>query len=62
VRPFLLISQEEPGMFDFLRSFPSMLATHRYTDQTSLLAELKEKVIDPAEAKAKELALRSSQN
>jgi hypothetical protein len=42
-------------MFDFIRKFPWVLDTHCYTDQTTLLAELKEEVIDPAEAKAKEL-------
>jgi uncharacterized protein YjbI with pentapeptide repeats len=55
VQPLLLAVQEEPGMFDFIRKFPWVLDTHRYTDQTALLAELKGEVIDPAEAKAKEL-------
>lgn len=56
VQPLLLASQEEPGMFDFIRKFPWVLDTHRYTDQATLLAELKEQVMNPAEAKAKELA------
>lgn len=56
VQPLLLGSQEEPGMFDFIRKFPWVLDTHRYTNQTTLVAELKEQVIDPADAKAKELA------
>ena len=56
VQPLLLASQEEPGMFDFFCKFPWVLDTHRYTDQTRLLAELDEKVIAPAEAKAKEIA------
>ncbi len=55
VQPLLLASQEEPGMFDFFRTFPCVLVTHRYTDQTTLLAELDKKVIAPAEAKANEL-------
>jgi hypothetical protein len=55
VQPLLLASQEEPGMFDFFRTFPCVLDTHRYTDQTTLLAELTKEVIAPAEAKAKEL-------
>lgn len=45
-------------MFDFIRKFPWVLHTHRYTDQTTLLAELKQEVIDPAEAKAKEQATK----
>lgn len=58
MQPLLLASQEEPGMFDFIRKFPWVLHTHRYTDQTTLLAELKQEVIDPAEAKAKEQATK----
>jgi len=58
VRPLLLKSQVEPGMFDFFHMFPSVLDAHHYTDQTSLLARLKEDVIEPAEAKAKELILK----
>ncbi|MGA9645147.1 MAG: pentapeptide repeat-containing protein, partial [Candidatus Korobacteraceae bacterium] len=56
VQPLLLASQEETGMLDFFRMFPSVLDTHRYTDQATLLAELSGRVIAPAEAKAKELA------
>ena len=55
VQPLLLSSPEEPGMFDFIRKFPWVLDTHCYADQATLLAELKEEVIIPAEAKAKEL-------
>lgn len=55
VQPLLLASQEELGMFDFFRTFPYMLDTHRYTDPTMLLAELENSVIAAAEAKAKEL-------
>lgn len=56
VQPLLLQSQEEPGMFDFFRTFDSVLRPVRYTDQESLLAELNEKVIAPMEARAAELA------
>ena len=55
VQPLLLSSQEEPGMFDFLRKFPWVLETHRYATMQTLLAELDQMVISPAEAKAKEL-------
>jgi len=56
VQPLLLASQEEPGMFDFVRRFPWVLETHRYATKQTLLAELDRMVIAPAEAKAKELA------
>jgi hypothetical protein len=56
VQPLLLASQEEPGMFDFIRKFPWVLDTHRYADQKTLLAELDSGVIAPAEAMANELA------
>jgi uncharacterized protein YjbI with pentapeptide repeats len=56
VQPLLLASQEEPGMFDSIRKYPWVLDTHRYTDQTTLLTELKKEVIDPAEANSKEPA------
>jgi hypothetical protein len=58
VQPLLLASQEEPGMFDFIRKFPWVLDTHRYTDRTTLLLQLTERVIDPAEAKVKEISGR----
>ena len=56
VQPLLLASQEEPGMFDFIRRFPWVLDTHRYTDQKTLLKELGEVVTAPAQAKVKELS------
>ena len=51
VQPLLLTAQAEPGMFDFLRSFPCMLETYYYPAIEDLLAELGAKVIAPAEAK-----------
>ena len=41
-------------MFDFLRMFPWVLEPYLYEDQDGLLAAIMEKVIGPAEAKAKE--------
>jgi hypothetical protein len=52
VQPLLLTSQEEPGMFDFIRSFPWVLSTYRYESVETLLSELKQAVIAPAEARA----------
>jgi uncharacterized protein YjbI with pentapeptide repeats len=56
VQPLLLQSQDEPGMFDFFRTFDSVMRPVRYADQQSLLATLNEKIIAPMEAKAAELA------
>ena len=56
VQPLLLASQQEYGMFEHFRNFPWVLQEVLYDDQQTLLAELSEKVIAPAEAKAKELA------
>jgi hypothetical protein len=55
VQPIILAMQEEPGMFDFYRNRPSVLAVHRYADQEQLLADLGDKVIRPAELKVLEL-------
>lgn len=55
VQPVILARQEEPGMFDFHRRFPSFLPVHRYKTASQLLSELSERVIDPAEAKVLEL-------
>ena len=56
VQPLLLASQQEYGMFEHFRNFPWVLEEVLYDDQQTLLAELSERVIAPAEAKAKELA------
>lgn len=55
VQPILLESQEEPGMFDFFRKFPWVLAPVRYTDQETLLANLKSAMMGAADAKAEAL-------
>jgi hypothetical protein len=56
VQPLLLASQREYGMFEHFRNFPWVLEEVLYDDQETLLAELSQTVIAPAEAKAKELA------
>jgi hypothetical protein len=55
VQPLILVTQEEPGMFDFFRRFHWMLEPFRYPDPTALLAALTHSVIVPAEAKTREL-------
>jgi len=54
VQPVMLNSQSEPGMFDFFRMFPWVLPAFLYEDQDGLLAAITDKVIGPAEKKAKE--------
>ncbi len=58
VQPLLLVSQEEPGMWDFFTKFPWVMKPFRYADESSVIAALEGSVIAPAEAKAKELAQR----
>jgi len=53
VQPLLLDSQKEHGMFEHFRRFPWVLEPYLYDDEDGLLAALAEKVIGPAEAKAK---------
>lgn len=55
VQPVMISSQEVPGMLDFFRRYPWFLEVHRYDTPAQLLAELSDRVIKPAEAKALEL-------
>jgi hypothetical protein len=58
IQPLILESQHEYGMFEHFTRFPWVLPVYNYIDQTSLLQSLKEKVLDPAEQKAKDLEKR----
>ena len=53
VQPLLLASQQEYGMFEHFRRFPWVLEPYLYDDQDRLLAAITDKVIGPAEARAK---------
>jgi hypothetical protein len=55
VQPLILTSQQEYGMFEHFTRYPWVLPVYSYTDEASLLQSLQEKVITPAEQKAKEL-------
>jgi uncharacterized protein YjbI with pentapeptide repeats len=55
ILPLILTPQEEPGMFDFFRSYPWVLEPCRYGSQERLLANLEKFIVDPAEAKVLEL-------
>lgn len=54
VQPLLLTAQQEYGMFEHFRRYSWVLDPFFYDDETMLLAALNEKIIVPAEAKAKE--------
>ncbi|MBI3914809.1 MAG: pentapeptide repeat-containing protein [Chloroflexi bacterium] len=59
VQPLLLSGQREFSMFvDLRKKYHWVLATHQYTDIAYLLASLGDKVIVPAEQKARELDKR----
>ena len=53
VQPILQEGFEPWGMYDHIRRYPWVLPVVRYANENALLATLKEKVIDPAEDKAK---------
>jgi uncharacterized protein YjbI with pentapeptide repeats len=58
VQPLLLASQREYGMFEHFKRFPWVLEPFLYEDHDGLLAVLTDKVIGPAEKKAKEQTRR----
>lgn len=58
VQPLILNSQHEYGMFEHFTRFSWVLPLYRFTDEVSLLQSLQEKIIAPAEQKAKELTRR----
>jgi uncharacterized protein YjbI with pentapeptide repeats len=55
VQPVIIASQEEPGMFDFYRTYPWFLPVHRYDTPAQLLSELTDRVIKPSEDKVLEI-------
>jgi hypothetical protein len=55
VQPVLQASAEEYGMFEHFKRFPWVLATYRYESLEEVITALPEKIIAPAELKAKEL-------
>lgn len=61
VQPLLLASQLEYGMFEHFRRYPWVLETFTYKDKIELFNSLQAKVIEPAEAKARELAKGNNQ-
>jgi hypothetical protein len=56
VQPLLLASEREYGMFEHFRRYPWVLDTYYYDNPNDLLASVEDRVISPAEAKARELS------
>ena len=55
VQPLLLSSSTEYGMFEHFKAYPWVLKTYRYDSAEEAVVSIQEKVIDPAEAKVREL-------
>ncbi|MGO8946256.1 MAG: hypothetical protein ACLQUY_01050 [Ktedonobacterales bacterium] len=55
VQPLIQEDEVEYAMFERWTRYPWVLDTYRYQDPESLLANVKECVIDPAEHKANEI-------
>ncbi|MEP7287484.1 MAG: pentapeptide repeat-containing protein [Chloroflexota bacterium] len=55
VQPLILRTEHEYAMFEHFRRYPWVLPVHQYDDMPQLLESLVAQIIDPAEAKAKEL-------
>ena len=56
VQPLLLTSEREYGMFEHFRRYPWVLDTYYYDNLDVVLASVEERVISPAETKARELS------
>jgi uncharacterized protein YjbI with pentapeptide repeats len=56
VQPLLLTSEREYGMFEHFRRYPWVLDTYYYDNLNEVLASIEDKVISPAETKARELS------
>ncbi len=59
ILPLLLETQQQPGMFDFFRTFPAVLEVFLYSDEEQLIDGIDEQVIRPLEAKVPELRRES---
>jgi len=58
VQPLILKGQQEYAMFEHFNPYPWVLPIHEYDDQADLIANIGQMVVDPAEAKLKELIVR----
>lgn len=55
VQPLLLSSAEEYAMFEHFKPYPWVLEMYRYESVADAVASIQERIINPAESKAKEL-------
>jgi hypothetical protein len=62
VQPLVKRSSREYGMFEHFKRYPWVLQIYPYEDIDDLLESLPEKVISPAEAKWKELGMRTERS
>src|SRR5213076_3339677 len=60
VQPLLLEAKREYAMFVDFRKYHWVLPVYLYKDQVSLLASLKDEIIEPADKKARELAIEKA--
>ena len=56
VKPLLISSQKEYAMSESFRGYPWFLETYYYDSIEEILGSIKEKIINPAEEKARELS------
>jgi hypothetical protein len=57
VQPLLLTSDREYGMFESIKRYPWVLDTYYYDNLNEVLVSIEDKVISPAETKARELSI-----
>lgn len=62
VQPLLQARAKEYGMFEHFKSYPWVLELYRYRDDDDLLQSIQERVIGPAEKKAKTLSRTKRRN
>jgi len=60
IQPLLLEARREYSMFVDFRKYHWVLPVYLYKDRASLIASLQDAIIEPAEKKAKELALEKA--
>ena len=57
VRLIIIKSQEEPGMFDHIRQFRSVVTgAFKYENSEEVIRSINESILEPVEAKLRELA------